>query len=56
MSNQEITVKNLKCEYLKNPQGIDITNPRLSWELTSNRRNKKTKKLTRYRWPVVNKN
>ena len=23
----------LRCEYLKNPLGIDRTNPRLSWKL-----------------------
>ncbi|MHA1753567.1 MAG: glycoside hydrolase family 78 protein [Candidatus Helarchaeota archaeon] len=36
----KITIKviNLRCEYLINPIGIDITNPRLSWELISDRR------------------
>ncbi|HEX2988650.1 MAG TPA: family 78 glycoside hydrolase catalytic domain [Chloroflexota bacterium] len=27
--------RDLKCEYLVNPQGIDVTNPRLSWVLES---------------------
>lgn len=29
------TALNLKCEYIKNPLGIDILFPRLSWELVS---------------------
>jgi len=29
---------NLRCEYLKNPLGIDIAKPRLSWELVSEKR------------------
>ena len=28
----------LRCEYLVNPQGIDVAAPRLSWELESDRR------------------
>ena len=32
-------IKNLKCEYLENPLGIDSENPRLSWILESNNRN-----------------
>ncbi len=31
----------LKCEYLINPLGIDIVDPRLSWVLESDKRNKK---------------
>ena len=31
-------IENLRCEYLQNPLGIDATNPRLSWIITSNRR------------------
>ena len=34
-----ITVQNLRCELLKNPEGIDALQPRLSWELTSTARN-----------------
>jgi alpha-L-rhamnosidase len=28
-------ISNLKCEYLMNPCGIDVQNPRLSWEILS---------------------
>ena len=30
----QIIPGNLRCELLQNPLGIDVTNPRLSWELT----------------------
>lgn len=33
-----MTVSNLRCEYLVNPQGIDELRPRLSWRLDSDRR------------------
>ena len=36
-----LVVKNLKCEYLKNPIGIDVVNPRLSWQIISDKRNVK---------------
>src|SRR5262249_4163847 len=29
------TVTDLRCEYLRNPQGIDATRPRLSWVIKS---------------------
>lgn len=29
----DVGVQTLRCEYLENPQGIDITKPRLSWKL-----------------------
>ena len=32
-SNSKLRPNNLRCEYLKNPIGIDVVNPRLSWEL-----------------------
>jgi alpha-L-rhamnosidase len=32
------TVENLRCEYLVNPIGIDVTKPRLSWILESDQR------------------
>ncbi|MBK8089782.1 MAG: family 78 glycoside hydrolase catalytic domain [Chitinophagaceae bacterium] len=35
----QVTVSNLRCEMLANPQGIDIKQPRLSWQLQSNQRN-----------------
>src|ERR1039458_1245453 len=28
-----LNAENLRCEYLKDPLGIDVTRPRLSWEL-----------------------
>jgi alpha-L-rhamnosidase len=31
----DIKVTDLRCEYLENPVGIDITRPRLSWKLAS---------------------
>lgn len=31
----ELAVQNLRCEFLSNPQGIDIAAPRLSWEITA---------------------
>ena len=34
----EIHVTNLSCEYLKNPLGIDVISPRLSWEIKSTAR------------------
>ncbi|MDR0560943.1 MAG: family 78 glycoside hydrolase catalytic domain [Prevotellaceae bacterium] len=36
-----ISIVNLRCEYLTNPLGIDIQQPRFSWELTSSGKNKK---------------
>jgi alpha-L-rhamnosidase len=33
-----IVVQDLRCEYLRNPLGIDSSVPRLSWTLTSGRR------------------
>lgn len=35
----QVTVTNLRCEMLVNPQGIDVTEPRLSWEIQSIKRN-----------------
>jgi alpha-L-rhamnosidase len=35
------TVENLRCEYLKDPLGIDATRPRLSWIIVSSRRGEK---------------
>ncbi|MCS6840954.1 MAG: glycoside hydrolase family 78 protein [Roseiflexus sp.] len=32
------TVGRLRCEYLDNPLGIDVTRPRLSWQIFSDRR------------------
>ena len=35
----QVSVKNLLCENRENPLGIDMLNPRFSWQLLSNRRN-----------------
>ncbi len=35
---QKITVEKLSCEYLKNPLGVDVQNPRFSWKITSGER------------------
>jgi alpha-L-rhamnosidase len=32
---------NLKCEYKTNPVGIDVEQPRLSWQLVSENKNSK---------------
>jgi len=37
-ANEGVSVRDLKCEYLVNPQGVDVTNPRLSWALESAQR------------------
>lgn len=34
-TNEQVSVKELKCEYLTNPLGIDVSHPRLSWKLES---------------------
>ena len=36
-SFSQTEVINLKCEHLKNPIGIDVQNPRLSWQMKSNK-------------------
>ncbi|MEP6747318.1 MAG: family 78 glycoside hydrolase catalytic domain [Bacteroidota bacterium] len=35
----QVTVTNLKCEWLTNPLGIDVKIPRLSWQLQSTQKN-----------------
>lgn len=32
-SYSQVTVKNLKCEYLENPVGLDETHPRFTWQM-----------------------
>jgi alpha-L-rhamnosidase len=39
MASDKTSVTNLKTEYKTNPVGIDISEPRLSWEIISNSRN-----------------
>jgi len=36
LSASKVSVSNLRCEYRKNPLGIDNTSPRLSWKLLEN--------------------
>ena len=31
----QVTINNLRCEHLDNPLGIDVSNPRLTWNLES---------------------
>ncbi len=38
-----VNIQNLRCEYLPNPLGIDILNPRLSWIIESTRRGERQK-------------
>lgn len=33
VKNEKLTVTNLRCEYLDNPIGIDVINPRLGWRI-----------------------
>ncbi len=40
-SKSNIQPCNLRCEYLRNPLGIDIPSPRLSWNIKSEVRNQK---------------
>lgn len=35
----QVTAQHLQCEMLNNPLGIDVTNPRLSWQLAGKQRN-----------------
>jgi alpha-L-rhamnosidase len=37
-AHAKISLQNLRCEMLQNPEGIDITKPRLSWEIVSDAR------------------
>jgi alpha-L-rhamnosidase len=37
----QVSINNLRCEMLQNPEGIDVTQPRLSWEIVSDARNVK---------------
>ncbi|MBC7721402.1 MAG: alpha-L-rhamnosidase N-terminal domain-containing protein, partial [Pedobacter sp.] len=35
----QIKLQNLRCEMLKNPEGIDVAQPRLSWQISTLQRN-----------------
>src|SRR5678809_84869 len=37
--NAQVGIQNLRCEMLVDPLGIDIREPRLSWQLNSGQRN-----------------
>ncbi len=37
----DVEIINLRCEYLKNPLGIDVSQPRLSWVMESKQRGQK---------------
>src|SRR6185436_18037782 len=36
--NAQVEIFNLRCEMLENPFGIDVTQPRLSWQISSDQR------------------
>ncbi|MDP8218567.1 MAG: hypothetical protein P9M03_07570, partial [Candidatus Theseobacter exili] len=38
LKKTDMQITHLRCEYLVNPLGIDVTNPRLSWVLESSTR------------------
>jgi len=39
IASAQVTIKNLRCEMLVNPLGIDAVQPRFSWQLESDKRN-----------------
>ena len=41
LTGKPLDVSTLRCEYLKNPLGIEITQPRLSWKIQSSQRGQK---------------
>jgi len=43
VAGAETSVKHLRCEYLTNPLGIDVPQPRLSWRIESGRRGERQK-------------
>lgn len=43
LAQSGISVENLRLEYMKDPLGIDIVNPRFSWELSSSAKNVRQK-------------
>jgi alpha-L-rhamnosidase len=38
-SQAQVNIQQLRCEMLNNPEGIDVTQPRLSWQFNSTTRN-----------------
>jgi alpha-L-rhamnosidase len=39
IAGAQVRITNLRCEMMTNPQGIDVLQPRFSWQLESNERN-----------------
>jgi len=39
--DSQVNINNLRCEYKVNPIGVDISEPRFSWELASIQRGAK---------------
>lgn len=39
VTSAQVTIKNLRCEMLVNPLGIDMMQPRFSWQLESSKKN-----------------
>lgn len=39
LSTSSLRIQDLRCEYQRNPLGIDVKEPRLSWQLASDQRN-----------------
>jgi alpha-L-rhamnosidase len=42
------SISNLICEYRPNPLGIDVTAPRLGWQMQSDRRGARQKAAIRF--------
>src|SRR2546426_12651758 len=51
----ELIPDRLRCEYLTNPLGIDVTRPRLSWILQSAATGRRGEKQTAYRIVVASR-
>ena len=39
LNAQQLTIANLRCESRSNPLGVDVAQPKLSWQLQSNQQN-----------------
>lgn len=39
IATAQFTINNTQCENLENPMGLDLLQPRLSWQMTSDKRN-----------------
>ena len=47
-STTTVRAVSLRCEYLENPLGIDVTEPRLSWRIENIKANVRGQKQTAY--------